>query len=68
MTVDELLDRMSSREITEWHVFFQMQDEELERRQRKASRTPGSSGKPSIGDAQGRADAITAAREAQGIE
>lgn len=69
MTVDELLARMSSAEITEWHVFFQMQEDELERRQRKASReTAGPKAKPSIGDAQGRTDAITQARQAQGLE
>lgn len=61
----ELLDRMSSQEITEWHVFFEMQDAELKRSRRSSER--GSSAKPSIGDATGRADAIQAARDAQGL-
>ena len=68
MTVDELLARISGREITEWQVFFEMQNEELERRQRRAKAdSAGPSKKPSIGDAQGRTDAIAEARKAQGL-
>lgn len=68
MTVDELLDRMSSREITEWHAFFQLQEEEMERSSRRARAETEREGKqrPVIGDA-GKADAIEEARKAQGL-
>lgn len=69
MTVTELLDRMPSSEITEWQVFFEMQEEYAERERRRAERqSAGPKTKPSIGDAASRADAITEARRAQGLE
>jgi len=66
MTVGELLDRISSEEITEWHVFFDMQEQELERSRRGAEGGPEQR-KPALGDDQAR-DAITEARKAQGLE
>lgn len=37
MTVAELQQRMSSRELAEWQVFCRIENEELDKRQQRAS-------------------------------
>ncbi len=41
MTVGELLQRISSREIAEWKAYFKLRNEEAERRQRRGGRVLG---------------------------
>jgi hypothetical protein len=38
MTVDEMLDRMSSAELSQWKNVFEIRDEEAERQKRMADK------------------------------
>lgn len=63
MTVDELLGRISSREIADWAAFFTLEREEQDRQ----SKQRGSQSEDKR-DTLGAADAITKARREQGLE
>jgi hypothetical protein len=39
MTVDEMLQRISSEEITNWSIIFEVEDEEAEEERKKAENT-----------------------------
>jgi hypothetical protein len=70
MTVEELLGRMSSREISDWAVFFLLQHEEMEQNRRESERGSQApvEGKREAVMGQAAQDAITRAREEQGLD
>jgi hypothetical protein len=68
MTVEELLGRMSSREIADWAAFFLLQHEELERSRAQSGAQAPVEGKREAVMGQAAQDAISRARQEQGLD
>jgi hypothetical protein len=64
MTVGQLLDQVSSAEVSEWIALFETEREEQEEAERKAQAQPAGGAEPTIGGISG---ALDAAREKQGL-